>query len=71
MTFLIPIGIVSFVDAYAAPMAFLNALVTELSERNPDATQQSLNQFDEYVSRQGIFLKSSAKNPLRRREAPE
>jgi DNA-binding MurR/RpiR family transcriptional regulator len=68
MTFLIPIGIVSFVDAYAAPIAFLNALVTELSERNPDATQQSLNLYDEYVSQEGIFIKSAAKNSAKRRE---
>ncbi len=61
ITFFIPVGIVSFVDAYAAPIAFINALVTELSERNPDATQLSLNHFDEYVSREGLFLKSSVK----------
>ncbi len=65
MTFLIPIGIVSFVDAYAAPIAFINALVTELSERNPEATQQSLNQFDEYVSQEGLFLKSGPKSTFR------
>jgi DNA-binding MurR/RpiR family transcriptional regulator len=70
MTFLIPIGIISFVDAYAAPIAFLNALVTEFSERNPDATQHSLNLFDEYVSRQGLFIKSGAKNPGKRSEFP-
>ncbi len=63
MTFLVPIGLVSFVDAYAAPVAFINALVTELSERDPDATQQSLKLFDEYVSREGLFIKSSPKNP--------
>ena len=66
MTFLIPIGIVSFVDAYAAPMAFLNALVTEFSERKPDATQQSLKLFDEYVSLEGIFIKSGIKSAERR-----
>jgi len=71
LTFLIPIGIVSFVDAYAAPMAFLNALVTEFSERNPDATQQSLNLFDEYVSQEGIFIRSGTKNPMKRHEPPE
>jgi hypothetical protein len=71
MTFLIPIGIVSFVDAYAAPIAFINALVTEFSERDPDATQRSLNLFDEYVSREALFVKSSAKNPVRRHELPE
>jgi DNA-binding MurR/RpiR family transcriptional regulator len=71
ISFFIPVGIVSFVDAYAAPVAFINALVTEFSERNPDATQQSLNLFDEYVSQEGIFLKSSPKNQLKRNESSE
>jgi len=71
MTFLIPIGIVSFVDAYAAPIAFINALVTEWSERNPDATQESLNLFDDYVSREGVFIKSGPKGSLKRSELPE
>ncbi len=61
ITFLVPVGIVSFVDAYAAPIAFINALVTELSERNPKATQRSLNIFDEYVSQEGLFLWSNTK----------
>jgi DNA-binding MurR/RpiR family transcriptional regulator len=71
MTFLIPIGIVSFVDAYAAPIAFINALVTEWSERNPEASQQSLNLFDDYVSREGLFIKSSSRNSSKRQESPE
>jgi DNA-binding MurR/RpiR family transcriptional regulator len=71
ITFFIPVGIVSFVDAYASPMAFLNALVTEFSERNPDATQQSLNLFDEYVSQEGLFNKSSSRNQMKRPELPD
>jgi len=61
ITFFIPVGIVSFIDAYAAPIAFINALVTELSERDPKATQRSLNLFDEYVSQEGLFLRSNTK----------
>ncbi len=66
IAFFIPLGIVSFADAYAAPIAFLNALITEFSERNPDATQQSLRSFDEYVSQAGLFVKTSSKNSERR-----
>lgn len=69
MTFFVPIGIVSYVDAYAAPIAFLNALVTEFSERNADATQLSLNLFDEYVSREGLFVKSGRKGPMKLKES--
>ena len=65
ITFLIPVGIVSFVDAYAAPIAFINALVTGLSERNPKATQRSLNIFDEYVGEEGLFVWSNTKKRAR------
>jgi DNA-binding MurR/RpiR family transcriptional regulator len=65
IVFFIPLGIVSFIDAYAAPIAFLNALITEFSERNPNATRQSLKFFDEYVSQAGLFIKSSSKNPVK------
>lgn len=71
IAFFIPVGIVSFVDTYAAPIAFLNILVTEFSERNPNATQQSLKLFDEYASRAGLFIKSSSKSPVKRPEIPE
>jgi DNA-binding MurR/RpiR family transcriptional regulator len=71
IAFFIPLGIVSFIDAYAAPIAFLNALITEFSERNPEATQQSLKFFDEYVSRAGLFIKSSSKNPVKQSKEPK
>jgi DNA-binding MurR/RpiR family transcriptional regulator len=57
-SFFIPVGILSFADTYAAPMAFITAIVTELSERNPDITQKALRRFDEYASKMDLFLKS-------------
>jgi DNA-binding MurR/RpiR family transcriptional regulator len=69
ITFLIPVGIVSFVDAYAAPIAFINALVSGLSERNPKATQRSLNIFDKYVVQEGLFVWSNTKKRVRRSES--
>jgi DNA-binding MurR/RpiR family transcriptional regulator len=71
IAFFIPLGIVSFIDAYAAPIAFLNALITEFSERNPNATQQSLKFFDEYVSQAGLFIKSNLKNPVKHPKLPK
>jgi DNA-binding MurR/RpiR family transcriptional regulator len=71
IAFFIPLGIVSFIDAYAAPIAFLNALITEFSERSPDATQQSLKFFDEYVSEAGLFIKTSSKNPVKHHKLPK
>lgn len=57
LSFFLPVGIPSFVDAYAAPIVFINALVTELSERDPEKTQKALGHFDEYASRMDLFLK--------------
>ena len=58
LSFFVPVGIISFVDTYAAPMALINALITEFSERNPEETQRALKQFDEYASQESVFLKS-------------
>lgn len=55
LTFTLPVGISSFLDAYAAPIVFINTLVTELSERNSENTQQALEQYDEYASQMDIF----------------
>ncbi len=56
LSFFLPVNIPSFVDAYAAPVVFINALVTELSERHPEKTQQALGMFDEYAARMDLFL---------------
>jgi DNA-binding MurR/RpiR family transcriptional regulator len=58
LSFFLPIGIPSFVDAYAAPMVFINALAAELSERNPEMAQEALAEFDEYVSKIDLFITS-------------
>jgi DNA-binding MurR/RpiR family transcriptional regulator len=57
LSFFVSIGILSFIDAYAAPIAFINALVTEFGERNPAATRRKLQQFDEYASEENLFLR--------------
>ena len=62
LSFIVPVGIVSFVDAYAGPVVLMNALVTELSERNPERTHQALIQFDTYAEQTGIFVRSRIKS---------
>ena len=62
LSFIVPVGIVSFVDAYAGPVVLMNALVTELSERNPERTHQALMQFDTYAEQTGIFVRSKARS---------
>jgi DNA-binding MurR/RpiR family transcriptional regulator len=59
--FALPVGIPSFVDPYAGPTVFINALVTELSERDPKRAQEILGQYDEYASEVNLFLKPGAK----------
>ncbi|MCK5553681.1 MAG: MurR/RpiR family transcriptional regulator [Deltaproteobacteria bacterium] len=55
--FLVPVGITSFVDSFAAAVTFINALVTELSERISE-TQQRLRQFDTYASKMDLFVQT-------------
>jgi DNA-binding MurR/RpiR family transcriptional regulator len=55
LVFLIPIGIPSFVDAYAAPLAFLHALVSELGEKHPETTTRYLGMFEEYAKQLDLF----------------
>ena len=51
LLFLLPLGMSSYVDAYAAPLVFINALITELSERDPAKTRAALAQYDDYLSK--------------------
>lgn len=53
--FTLPLGLPSFIDAYASPIVFMNALVTELSEQNPEMTKKTLSRYDEYVNEMNLF----------------
>jgi len=55
-TFFVSVDVPSFVDGYAAPMAFVNALVTEIGMRNPDSSRQALNFYDQFAAEMGIFF---------------
>ncbi len=55
IVFYIPIGIPSLIDAYAAPISFLRALASELSDYDPGMTEQALNRFETYVDRMKLF----------------
>ena len=59
--FALPTGIPSFVDAYAGPIVFINALVTELSERDPERAQKILGHYDMYALEANLFQASRAK----------
>ena len=59
LTFHIPVGIPSFVDAYAAPLTFINALCTEVAEVNSERATESLNAFDALASKGKIFYKQT------------
>lgn len=57
ISFTIPVGIASFVDTFAGPVTFINALVTELSERIPQLTQPRLEEYEDYADAMEFFMK--------------
>jgi DNA-binding MurR/RpiR family transcriptional regulator len=57
LTFHISVGIPSFVDAYAAPLTFINALCTEVAEKNPSRSKSALMGYDELALKNKLFDK--------------
>ena len=57
MSFLVPVSISSYADAYAAPITFISALGTELSEAMPNRTQDALSKYEDFARRAEIFAK--------------
>jgi len=45
------------VDAYAAPLTFINALCTELAERYPKQAVQYLDRYDRFAENANLFYK--------------
>jgi len=68
IAFLISISATSFVDAYAAPLAFINGLVTEFAERYPDKIAKPLACFEKFAQGMNLWhqIKNKGKNPVRR-----
>jgi DNA-binding MurR/RpiR family transcriptional regulator len=59
MTFFIPVDVPSFVDGYASPIAFINALASEISMRHPTNSQKALEHYDEIVHKHKLFTQKS------------
>jgi DNA-binding MurR/RpiR family transcriptional regulator len=57
LTFHIRVGIPSFVDAYAAPLTFINALCAEVAEKNPSRSKSALTEYDDLASKINLFDK--------------
>ncbi len=53
----IHVGIPGFVDAYAAPLTFINALCTELAERFPEQALHCLDRYDRFAENANLFYK--------------
>jgi DNA-binding MurR/RpiR family transcriptional regulator len=62
LAFILPVGIPSYVDAYASPIVLINALITELSHKIPQSAQQALSNFDDYALQTDLLLKSRSEN---------
>ena len=58
LTFYIQVGIQSYVDAYAAPLTFINALCAELAESHPDHSKGALMAFDDLASKNDLFVEN-------------
>jgi hypothetical protein len=52
---MVSVDVPSFVDGYAAPIAFINALVTEIGMRRPHKAQAGFDHYDEITAEMGIF----------------
>ena len=59
ITFLISISVVSIVDAYAAPIAFINGLITEFAEHNPEKVKKVLVHFENFAAGVEAWWQSS------------
>lgn len=59
IAFLISISATSFVDAYAAPIAFINGLITEFAARYPGITQQNMTYFEKFTVGLDIWHQSN------------
>jgi len=57
LTFHIHVGIPSYVDAYAAPLTFINALCAEIAEKMSVKAAASLDRYDRFVEDFNLFYK--------------
>jgi DNA-binding MurR/RpiR family transcriptional regulator len=53
----IHVGIPGFVDAYAAPLTFINAICTALAERLAEQAIANLDHFDQFAENANLFYK--------------
>ncbi|MGD8562362.1 MAG: MurR/RpiR family transcriptional regulator [Desulfarculaceae bacterium] len=57
IVFYVPIGGPALIDAYAAPVAFIRALVSELSGLNPKSTERALRRFEKFATDLDLFCR--------------
>lgn len=58
MAFLISISATSFVDAYAAPLTFINCLITEFADHYPEKTRKNMAYFEKFTDGMDIWHQS-------------
>ncbi len=57
VAFHIYLGIPSYVDAYAAPLTFINAICTEIAEKMSECAVQNLDNYDRLAEDSQLFFK--------------
>ena len=55
IAFLISISAISFVDAYAAPIMFINGLITEFAEQYPQKSEKAMECFEKFTDGMNIW----------------
>lgn len=66
ITFHIQVGIPSFLDAYAAPITFINALVAEVGEAQPERTAAALAAWDRRVLKMDLLYQQTRRGRPRK-----
>jgi len=55
IAFLISISAISFVDAYAAPVMFINGLITEFAEKYSQESEKAMTSFEKFTDGMNIW----------------
>lgn len=53
-----PVGVLSYIDLYSAPLAISNILALEFSNRFPERTAEKLTEYDKAAKEQSLYLNS-------------
>lgn len=71
VAFHIYLGMPSYVDAYAAPLTFINAICTEIAEKMSGCAVQNLDRFDRLAEESQLFFKLTKRGRRNQKKADD